>query len=280
MPAEKEPLFFTGYPKTLKTYLFDGTDTYHWMTTELAEYAALFEPARDNQITGESSTWYLSHHETVIPTIRDVYGEMADQLSIIIMLRNPAERVWSHWNLKRGSGREPLSFESAIQSDTIRERIENGFSPSYNYLRFSRYCEDVAAWVHAFPRTRVFIYEEFYRNLDAEMLSLLDFLGIAPHPKMQTGKTVNTSGQPRNAIAARLLRVLISDSFLKEMLKWVLPVRWRKNLKRAAQGSLLHKQPLKPDLKNMLMEQYMEDIANLERLLDRSLDIWRTESTS
>ena len=125
MPAEKEPMFFTGYSGTLKSYIFGDTEELGWLVTGLEAYAGLFSKAGEKQIAGEGSTWYLFHPETVIPAIRHTYGEHADQLKIIIMLRNPVERTWSHWNFKKGNGREPLPFREAIQSDLRLHRYQS-----------------------------------------------------------------------------------------------------------------------------------------------------------
>lgn len=275
MPAEKEPMFFTGYPGTLKSYIFGDTEELGWLVTGLAAYAELFSGAGEQQIAGEGSTWYLSHPETVIPAIRDTYGEYADQLKIIIMLRNPAERAWSHWNFKKGNGREPLPFREAIQPDLIKERLDDGFSPTYDYIGTSLYANHVSRWLDAFPRIRVFIYEEFFRDLEPSLKLLLDFLGRKPLPQMKAGKSVNVSGQPRNRMAACLLRLFLSDSSYKRVLKPIMPARFRKRLKIAATDLLIEKQSLDPILKQKLMNLYVDDISNLERVINRSLDIWR-----
>jgi hypothetical protein len=43
-------------------------------------------------------------------------------MRIIVILRNPIERAYSHWAMERGRGAEPLSFEQALAQEERRCR--------------------------------------------------------------------------------------------------------------------------------------------------------------
>ena len=49
------------------------------------------------EIAGEASTTYLYEYERTIKNIREANGTQARALKIIIVLRNPAERIFSHY---------------------------------------------------------------------------------------------------------------------------------------------------------------------------------------
>ena len=51
-------------------------------------------------------------------------------IKLIVILRNPIERAYSHWNMERSRNAEKLSFFDAIQSE--RDRCQEALS--YQHL--------------------------------------------------------------------------------------------------------------------------------------------------
>jgi hypothetical protein len=43
-------------------------------------------------------------------------------MRIVILLRNPVDRAYSHWNMERERGAEPLEFRQAIATEADRCR--------------------------------------------------------------------------------------------------------------------------------------------------------------
>lgn len=275
MPEEKEPMFFTGFGRTLSAFCPEGVESVYWLPDDILTYTDLFQKASPHQMVSEASTWYLSQHERVIPNIKRMYGRRSGELKVMIMLRNPVERMWSHWSLKRTTGREPLGFESAINPETARQRLCDGFVPSYDYHGFSTYTDAVKAWKDAFPQTQVWIFEEFFADLTSHMEQVMDFLGLSAQETGTWGKVINPSGKPRNRISAGMLRLLTRKTAVKGALKRVLPMRYRRKMKRNMIRLLVKKQAMDPTLHGRLQGHFQEDITRLEQLLGRDLDIWR-----
>jgi len=99
MPQEKEPMFFICWnqPEFLKLIGENKGAKASFTINKLEDYKKTFEKARENQVIGEGSTWYLYAHETVILNIKKLYGKKSDLIKIIILLRDPAQRAWSHY---------------------------------------------------------------------------------------------------------------------------------------------------------------------------------------
>ena len=51
--------------------------------------------------------------------MKKIYGSKYKGIKIIIILRNPAERAFSHYKLFVRDALEPLAFEEAVKSDVI-----------------------------------------------------------------------------------------------------------------------------------------------------------------
>lgn len=129
MPARKEPWFFS-YADNPPDYSSPGA---YDVVSRLEDYAALFKAARPDQIIGEASPSYLFTHDTAIRNIKNVYGGLYENLRIIIILRNPAERAYSHFMLHKRGYKEPLDFEKAIEPGTIAARRRDNWDIFYDY---------------------------------------------------------------------------------------------------------------------------------------------------
>jgi hypothetical protein len=108
MPGIKEPHFFA----------FSGKPTYYKhnpIVWKLKDYAGLFAAATEGQVLGEASPGYLYYHERAIENIKK-YVPAWEDLRIIMILRNPALRAFSHYLVLRLTDRESRGFDEAINS--------------------------------------------------------------------------------------------------------------------------------------------------------------------
>jgi hypothetical protein len=275
MPEEKEPMFLAVYgqdwayvdARTGKkaSYIFDN----------LADYLDLFRPAKDGQMIGEASTWYLYKYQTSIRNIKDIYGPEAANLKILILLRDPAERAWSHYWLKRRNGEEDLPFDQAIQPEIIRQRLERHYVAGFDYLGFGRYYQSVKNYLESFAQVKVMLFEEMIRDLSAGMSEISEFLGLTPlgAPKVNE-KRLNVAGAPKSRLSEVLGNFIYRPSALKSVLKGFVPYRVRANLKYRLAKMLFHRDQLESERRKYLVEIYREDILALAPLISRNLDDW------
>jgi hypothetical protein len=126
-------------------------------------YRAFFADAGEDQLLGEDSTCYLA--SDVAP---ERISKVDKEIKIIIMLRDPVDRAYSHyWHLVR-TGRATLSFEETLQTEPASVLIRSLYEKQVrNYLRF-------------IPRDRLFfvIFEDFIRNIAGTTRRVCEFLGV------------------------------------------------------------------------------------------------------
>ena len=114
-------------------------------------------------------------------------------MRIIVSLRDPVERAYSHYKERVRHGAEPLSFEEALDAEPDRlhgeaERIvrEPGYRSTahedHSYLAQGRYLDMLPRWFELFPREQFHIVasEEFYADPDRVVNEVWSFLGLAP----------------------------------------------------------------------------------------------------
>jgi hypothetical protein len=136
-------------------------------------------------MVGEASPSYLAH-----PHAAKRVAELVPNARLIVLLRDPVERAFSHYHHVVTLGREPLSFEEAIDREEARTAAEierMRADPSYfshawwnfTYLSRGRYAEQLDPWLEAFPNGQLLVLqsEELFARPAATHARVLSFLG-------------------------------------------------------------------------------------------------------
>ena len=159
-------------------------------------YKAQF-PQKEGQkiLTGESSPYYLFH-----PRVPQRVHQYFPQIKLIILLREPVARTWSHYHHELRLKFETLSFEQAIASEPQRleGEIEKLLSEdnyySFNHQHYRIYHQQIKNWQQYFPKEQILILksEDFYANPAQTLNQTLKFLELPPHtienyPKYNSG---------------------------------------------------------------------------------------------
>jgi hypothetical protein len=120
-------------------------------------------------------------------------AELMPQARLIVMLRDPVDRAFSHYQHERALGREMLTFEEAIEMEEERtageyERMkedERYFSLPYHhyaYLTRGIYVDQLQHWYSAFPREQVLVIssERFWADPSGVLRYVFQFLDLPP----------------------------------------------------------------------------------------------------
>jgi len=105
------------------------------------------------------------------------------QIKLLMILRNPVERAFAHWNMQRFRGREPLDFFDAVREE--QSRI-SGAPPTearrFAYVDRGFYGQQLERFFKFFPREQMKIvkFEEFKNNQRETLASIFSFLGRKP----------------------------------------------------------------------------------------------------
>ncbi len=137
-------------------------------------YLALFEHSLNKRVIGEGSVAYLGSL-TAASAIR---ARIPDA-RIIMMLRDPAERLFAHYSAARIGGATIRTFEDWLADE---QRLEGERSPVYGAVWAGRYATHLTRYQTHFPAERIHVefYEDFTRDPDAVLARLFLFLGVDP----------------------------------------------------------------------------------------------------
>ena len=132
-----------------------------------------FDPGWRWRIAGEVTADYLYY-----PRALERIARYNPQMKLIVSLRNPTERAFSQWNMRRDKGQEPLDFVGALKRDQetgVWKRPRGD-----GYIARSLYGPQLEKVFDLFPREQVLVlkYEEFRRDPLPMLDRLFDFLGV------------------------------------------------------------------------------------------------------
>ncbi|GAB4389146.1 MAG: sulfotransferase [Thermodesulfovibrionales bacterium] len=238
---------------------------------KLNEYLRLFRAAPEDAILGGASTYYLYFKNRTIRNIRRYVPGWRD-VKIIMILRDPVERALSQYSLNRSLDIEPLPLEDALGE--AQSRLAENWIPGYDYIGFGLYYEQVKAYMDAFPRVKVFLFEDLRRDALRVVRDIFRFLGVDDSFAPVVGERHNHSRAPKSLLVQRTLRKpnLISSVFPLARLipkeKRVAVVRKLANLNTKKRVKM------KARTRKYLEELFREDVLRLQGLIGRDLSGW------
>jgi hypothetical protein len=178
-------------------YLF-GTYSDDW-------YMSLFG-GNPGKVCGEMTPAYSILEPADVARVK----ELLPKVKIIYILRNPADRMWSHIRCNCADHKEL----NALSAERIRDLAN---SPAYA-LR-SDYVRTLGIWRQYFPEEQFFVgfYDEIQDNTIAFLTRLLEFLGVeVPGDEWfrKAGKRVHVS--PSRAMPPEI-RQLLAERYAPEV---------------------------------------------------------------
>jgi len=117
------------------------------------------------------------------------------KLKLLILLRNPADRAFSHWNMQRDRGLELLDFLPAVQEEKNRAQEASPLQlRKFSYVDRGFYAEQMERVFRYFPRQQVHVikFENFRRDARRMLDAVCDFLDVEPLKKLNNVETGST----------------------------------------------------------------------------------------
>jgi hypothetical protein len=262
----KEPFYFSFGGEKPKYTDPSFAKNLVWKTSD---YLALYDRAQVNQVLVDGSTSYLYTSEKTIQTIQKMYGDQAKKVKIMVILRHPAERAFSHYTYLIRNGHEDVSFEQAIDPTTIANR--KNIRWGYDYLEYGLYAKQIKPFLDFFENVEVFLFEDLKKPEEVSR-RLFSFLEIENIP-ITLDFIANPSGIPKSKGFIRLIR----GNVFTRLLRKILPSSIKNQLKIQRDDLMrksMVKKPLDLEMRKKLIAYYQKDIEQLQVLLKRDLSHW------
>jgi hypothetical protein len=207
-----------------EVHFFDTEEYFASADVDYARYHAHFSPTANARLRGEATPVYM-------------YWEPAPQrihrynpaMKLIMLLRNPVTRAYSHWNWNHEHARghlDPLPFEQALDAEEARRAEAAPLqSKRFSYIDRGFYSAQILRIWRLFPagQTLILKSEELQREPQATLARITDFLGVARFPSIRLRNlNVRTYGAPMSAEARQRLCEVFAPGVrnLECMLGW------------------------------------------------------------
>ncbi len=272
MADPKEPFFY-------ETEFSKGQDFNH------KKYFSHFQ---GEPIIGDSR-----HRNLYLPYVAERIYETNPQAKLVVILRDPVARAFSHWMMLHRNGDEDLSFEDAIHEDLARiqsgkrmttpeeqsghdQNLErpgrrHGLGIYRTFVDTGYYAEQLQIYLNLFKRDQlhVIIFEEFIKDQEGTLDELMKFVGLDPDRMGEVGNTQEGAAPPQ----------FFRSEFVKTLVwKWGLAKLVPKRIKLWISKKGLRKAKERHFTEKMISEltaHFGPHNEALERLLGRKLP-WRS----
>lgn len=179
-PLVKEPQFFSyHWPR--------GTGWYRALfPTGLRRQAAGVVAGGGRAVTFEATPYYLSH-----PCAPERAAQVIPAAKLVVLVRDPVQRAYSHYQHSVRLGFESASFAAAIELEPTRlageeERIRSDSRYKgtnhrvFSYVSRGFYADQIERWLTCFPRESLHVIqsEALFADPGREHRELLTFLGL------------------------------------------------------------------------------------------------------
>lgn len=262
---DKEPHYFGSDLVSQRFERFRGNEQ---------KYLNLFKHGQDCKRIGEASVHYLCSMKAA----QEIHDYNPDA-KILIMVRNPADMLFSYYLKLHGNQHEPLAtFREALEAESHRKQgldiPPNLYLPKQAlfYLEMVRFASQIQRFYDAFgaENVKVIVFDDFKKDTPKIYRDILEFLDV--------DSTFETDLAPINSTAtvhSPFLRRLLKNPLLVRLGDWFYPIAAPIYVQILKFNRVSMPRPtLDPQLRQDVLTQLIPEIDALSALLDRDLSYW------
>ncbi|HET8804230.1 MAG TPA: sulfotransferase, partial [Aequorivita sp.] len=230
----------------------------------LNEYLKLFDRATKNhKIRGEASVSYLFSEIAA----QEIY-KFNPEAKIIILLRDPVERAFSHYLMDRKVGNNKISnFVVAVENDY--NRSDKAWGNSHLYIELGLYYNQIKRYLDVFDRENIFLiqYNQFKDNNQLITDQITRFLKIDDLVLSKKGTQKNITQLPKN----RFIQFLLNSKSIKRQFRNYASPYIKNKLKKIILSNK-NLPVLSADIKEKILPYFKDDIEKLNKKMSFYFD--------
>ena len=209
-----------------------------------------------------------------------IYKSLGSEVKFVVILRNPVDRAYSHYNHSLRDGHEDLSFDQALKLENSRLKKFKNENKSLDMMRYSYisqglYYKMFSAYLKYFDFSNFLVINfnsEVERNLDATVKKMSDFFEI-DLSNINLDIHSNKSGKAKSKFVQELT---LKNNFFRKFLKFIVPQKNRQIIRNRIKNfnkDVYKYTPLSNEEKNLYYKMYFsEDVFKLEKLLGEKMN--------
>ena len=224
--------------------------------SSLSEYDALFQN-QSGLVKGEASTtytWYLEY-----PEVPQRLREYNPDIKLIVILRNPVDRLISHYTHHMLKGRTRIPIEEEVLKDPT-------------YINHSMYNLQLKPYLDLFDKEQIklVIFEEYVKDPLPIVNDLFEFIEI------DTLNDTDVDLKPQYSSLDRTGDTRLK-TFLTPLAQALFPVKVRNALRKPFVYKMKEKVTISEDFRAYLYRYFEDDINALEGNFSLDLSHWKVK---
>ena len=263
-------------------YYLINTDFDANISTYNTKYAELFKAQPDAQFKGDSSTAYM-----LFPYFIDrVKTHIKHESKFIFVLRNPIDRIYSHYWYLKGLGSEDLSLHDAIQKDkdiepNMSQRLSEG--KFKNYFQYGLYGKWLSKFYEEFNanQIKIIVFEDLKTNPLKIANDCFSFLGLNPLDTITERESNKTEILRYPKFYKTILRITNGKVKILKPLNTLIPKRIKNKLKHSVPELIVNHTKtntsypkLSDDDRLWIKALYLDDFNVLKKVTGQDFKQW------
>ena len=241
--------------------------------TTLDKYASLFKLSQGTKAVGEVCPSYFYD-----PAVPERIKKTLGKIRIIIMLRDPANRAYSHFVYSRMLGCEPeIDFLTAVSKEA--ERMAANWGEFWYYKEQSFYHDIVVRYQSIFSSAQVLVVlaENYRKQREDTLRQIYRFINVDESFAQKQSSEIrneNTSGLPVNLFMQfflRRIRPILSNEYTRKIANKKIRMLYNEIIRLG-----LTKPVMTSGDRAFLVDIFRNDVIKLESLLSCDLASWRS----
>jgi hypothetical protein len=253
LPSKKELNFFSSQEIIFQNLYYDS-----FMIEHLKDYKHMYKKSKNSDVTGDFSVSYLFYKDTP----KKIKNSIPDA-KIIIFLRDPSERAFSHYLMDYRLGYLDIPLEELIKKPKkfhlyYQQIIELGLY----YKQVKRY-KDIFG-----DNVKIILFEQLKNNTSFVLKDILGFIGVDNTVDLAADKKHNPFKIPKN----NLVKKMYTHKKTRNFFSYLTPKIFRKFIFSNFFSNV--KPTISSTTKKSLSNLFEDDIKRLEKLINEDLSDW------
>lgn len=228
---------------------------------DFEKYSDLFNDVKNEKAIGEASPQYFTR-----PLAAKNIKKYIPEVKLIVSLRNPIERSYSHYLMDVRQGRENKPFLDAF--------FEKNNGHYKQMVKHGLYYSNLTAWYDSFleDQMKIVFFEDLISNPKELFKEIFDFLGVDNASEIRMDHQ-NKGGVPRNRMLYALLRSSVFAKVKKKVSK-AIKLRYLRGVIDKLYKHNMERVEMPKEAKRVLVDFYREEILKTQNLTERDLSSW------
>lgn len=242
-----------------------GQDILNRPRLNIEDYYNSYDTIVNEKVFGEVSSTYL-YSERAFQSIKKYFPHA----KLLVILRNPVDRAFSHFNMLYGDQKLEIKFREFIQETQQYNLV-------YPILNCGWYYDNLKMYLDNFGRQQVcvLLFEDLIKNKEKFFGDFFEFIEVKQNFLPDTSIVLRKGGEIK---WQKLHEIVFKDQSLRNLVKPIIKTfttpQQRYVLTKRLNNFFITKTSLPNDLRCYLTNFYREDILRTQELIDIELSHW------